>query len=157
ETPKKRSSAVSPLFDPSGKTPGSDTGPESQRTVVPSAAIALNDTCPPPSVQTMPASVGHPPTVTGSHVPVTPLEPSPLDHEWPMRPDPSIVPSSASTESMMLMGNPTTFPADGETPATRVGPSKSSRKNVVPSPLMSNGLSDFWRYGDGPKHVGAAG
>jgi hypothetical protein len=141
-TPKKRSSAVSPELEPSAI----DTGPIVPREA-PSGPNASNVVVPLPSVQTIPAFVGKAPSVVWLKVNVMPVAPSPEKREWPPRPEPSITPSSASTESMEP-SNPggMIVPVDGVTPGTvRTPHSKSSRYMLPAFKSVRNGLSAFDR------------
>jgi hypothetical protein len=93
----------------------------------PSASNASNWIVPEPSVQTTPACVGSDPSVAASNVKLMPAAPLPEKKEFPAVPEPSIAPSSSSTESVMLPG-PNGAPADAATPGTfNSASSKSSR------------------------------
>ncbi len=123
-TPKNRSSAVppkkllSPIF---GATMLPRNTPEaSQASKVTVFKIA-------PSVQTIPACVGEPPSATASNVNVNPMAPEPKI-ECPL-PSPSIAPSSASTESISeLLGNTTVGVGDVVTPGGSNSPSSMSSR-----------------------------
>jgi len=74
-----------------------------------------------------------------------PAAPEPENHEWPCRPEPSIVPSSSSTESTIPEScGPIRDPAEAVAPATRVSLSKSSKKKLTPTFERSNGRSAFF-------------
>src|SRR5690349_3765638 len=81
-----------------------------------------------------------------------PPGPSAVKKEWPLDPEPSMTPSSQSTESTR---KPKAMdPAEAVTPGVlRALSSKVSRKKVWPRPAMLKGLSLAQRYGVGPSHV----
>ena len=79
------------------------TGPIVPRDAPP-GPNASNNVVPAPSVHTIPACVGRPPGAAGLNVNVIPVAPEPLKKELPAVPEPSIAPSSASTESVIPPG-----------------------------------------------------
>ena len=89
----------------------------------------------------MPACVGRPPGAAGLNVNVIPAAPEPLKKELPAVPEPSIAPSSASTESVIPPGA-NGAPADAVTFGTLRSP--SSKVSIATLPLVisaANGLS----------------
>ena len=113
---------------------------------------ASNVVVPSPSVQTIPAIVGNPNGPEGSNMNVMPPNPSGLKYECPLVPEPSIVPSSASTESVRPPGPVTEpFPV---TPGTSSAPLSNVSRQKFGAP-SKNGLSAELRYGVGPRNVAA--
>jgi hypothetical protein len=132
-TPKRRSSSVCPL------TPvPAATGPTVPRDA-PRASNASNVISPSPSVQTIPAAVGR---VPGSNVKRMPVDPAPEKNECPAVPEPSIAPSSASTESVRPPG-PIAEPVEAVTPG--VFSALSSKSSNWKPPPGRNGLSAWLR------------
>jgi hypothetical protein len=97
----------------------------------------------------MPASVGRPPERCGSNTNVMPVAPSPK-YVCPPLPDPSITPSSPSTESVMPLG--VTNEPLPETPSA-LSVSSSNVSMQSPDVPAVNGLSAALRYGIGPTNV----
>jgi hypothetical protein len=98
-TPRKRSSSVSPVIVLLAGANGPTVPSEAPR-----ASNASKLTAPPPSVHTIPAWRGRPPSAFASNSSRSPARPLPENSECPPTPLPSITPSSASTESVIELG-----------------------------------------------------